>query len=313
MRARVIAVAAALAVAGSAAIGAFGQVASQSALPPGTVLDPPRTTQPRQMLRSEIAGGRQSFLVELGNTAFSAPSILGPAAQAAGLSCNTCHINGEANPRFFIPGMSSRPGNIDPTGPHFNPVADNFVLDPVDIPSLRGIRFTAPYGRDGRTASLREFTRNVIVGEFAGAEPSPLILDALVAYMNELEFIPNPQLRPDGALAAPANAAARRGEALFRRSFAGMGGQSCAACHIPTAAFVDGRATTSVRTACSTRRPCSTPTRPRPISTTGATRPTAMSSRISIASSASSSPRATAPTSSPISRPWATPRKASRT
>jgi cytochrome c peroxidase len=241
MRARVIAVAAALAVAGSAAIGAFGQVARQSVLPPGTVLDPPRTTQPRQMLRSEVAGGRQSFLVELGNTAFSAPSILGSAAQAAGLSCNTCHINGDANPRFFIPGMSSRPGNIDPTGPHFNPVADNFVLDPVDIPSLRGIRFTAPYGRDGRTASLREFTRNVIVGEFAGAEPSPLILDALVAYMNELEFIPNPQLRPDGALAAPANAAARRGEALFRRSFAGMGGQSCASCHIPTAAFVDGR------------------------------------------------------------------------
>jgi hypothetical protein len=28
---------------------------------------------------------------------------------------------------------------------------------------------------------------------------------------------------------------------LFRRSFAGMGGQSCASCHMPTAAFVDGR------------------------------------------------------------------------
>src|SRR5262249_54496609 len=213
MRLRPIAVAAAL-----ASILVAIRARSQTVLPPGWVLDPPRTTQPRQMLRSEIAGGRQSTLVELGNTAFSAPSILGPAAQAIGLSCNTCHINGDANPRFFIPGMSTRPGNIDPTGPHFNPPADNGLLDPVDIPSLRGIRFPAPYGRDGRTASLREFTRNVIVGEFAGAEPSPLILDALVAYMNELEFIPTPQLAPDGALTPQASAAARRGEALFRRS-----------------------------------------------------------------------------------------------
>src|SRR5262245_53614815 len=212
MRARVLLVAAALALVGTVAL-------SQTALPPGWILDPPRTTQPRQMLRSEIAGGRQSYMVALGNTAFSAPGILGPRAQAVGLSCNTCHINADINARFFIPGMSSRPGNIDTTGPHFNPRADNGVFDPVDIPSLRGIRFTAPYGRDGRTASLREFARNVIVGEFDGPEPSPLLLDALVAYMNEFEFIPNPQLAVDGALTPRASAAARRGEAVFRRNF----------------------------------------------------------------------------------------------
>ena len=57
MRARLIAAAAALAVAATWAISAFSQTQTPTALPPGTVLDPPRTTQPRQMLRSEIAGG----------------------------------------------------------------------------------------------------------------------------------------------------------------------------------------------------------------------------------------------------------------
>jgi cytochrome c peroxidase len=51
----------------------------------------------------------------------------------------------------------------------FNPPADDHVFNPVRIPTLRGIRYLAPYGRDGRIASLREFTRNVIVAEFGGA------------------------------------------------------------------------------------------------------------------------------------------------
>jgi cytochrome c peroxidase len=222
-------------------VGGFVAAVAGQTPPADWVLDPPQATLPRQILRSEIAGGRQSFMVALGATIFSAPAILGPRAQAVGLSCNTCHVNGDVNRRFFIPGMSSRPANFDATGPHFNPRADNGVFDPVDIPSLRGVRFLAPYGRDGRTASLRDFTRDVIVGEFAGAEPTPLILDALVAYMNELEFVPNSRLAADGRLAAGASAAARRGEALFNRPFAAMGGQSCASCHVPGAAFADGR------------------------------------------------------------------------
>ena len=76
-----------------------------------------------------------------------------------------------------MPKMSTRPGNFDTTGPLFNPKADNHVLDPVRIPSLRGARYLAPYGHDGRMASLRDFVRNVVVGEFAGPEPSPALLD----------------------------------------------------------------------------------------------------------------------------------------
>jgi hypothetical protein len=209
-------------------------------LPPGSQVQPLADFHPAQRLASEMAGGRQSFLVALGNTAFSSPLLYGAAAREAGITCNGCHVNGHNNPAFFIPGHSARPGGLDPTGPLFNPAADDGVANHVDIPSLRGIRFLAPYGRDGRIASLREFARHVIVNEFGGAEPAPLILDALVAYMNEFEFIPNPRLTPQGGL-VDGSAAERRGEALFatRRGTAGF---ACADCHNPATAFTDGRA-----------------------------------------------------------------------
>ena len=81
----------------------------------------------------------------------------------------------------------------------------------------------------------------MIVGELGGPEPSPLMLDALVAYMTEFDFLPAPLLARDGTLNDRASAAAGRGEAIFNRPFAGMAGRSCAACHIPDGNFVDGR------------------------------------------------------------------------
>lgn len=210
------------------------------ALPPGSVIAPAAAFHPAQRLSSEQAGGRQSFIVALGNTAFSSPLLYGDVARAAGISCNSCHVNGHTNPAFHIPGHSVRPGGLDPTGPLFNPAADDGVANHVDIPSLRGIRFLAPYGRDGRIASLREFTRHVIVNELAGPEPAPLLLDALVAYMNEFEFIPNPRLTAQGGLAG-GSAAERRGEALFQDR-RGATGLACADCHTPSTAFTDGRA-----------------------------------------------------------------------
>jgi cytochrome c peroxidase len=203
-------------------------------LPPGSSIDPPADLFPEQRLKSEMAGGRQSFLVALGNTAFSSPLLFGEPARSAGLSCNSCHVNGHNNPAFHVPGHSARPGGLDPAGPLFNPAADDGVFAHVDIPSLRGIRHLAPYGRDGRIASLREFARHVIVVEFAGPEPAPALLDALVAYMNEFEFLPNPRLAADGRLAESASPVERAGEAAFATA--------CAACHVPGTAFTDGRA-----------------------------------------------------------------------
>jgi hypothetical protein len=123
----------------------------------------------------------------------------------------------------------------------FNGKADNHALDPVTIPSLRGARYLAPYGHEGRMASLRDFIRNVIVNEFAGSEPSPAVLDAMVVYIQDIDFLPNPSLGPGGRLTAQASAAERRGEALFAKPFPQDPALSCAGCHVPSAAFVDHR------------------------------------------------------------------------
>jgi cytochrome c peroxidase len=221
--------------------GAFPVHGNQAVLPAGTELNEDALDQPREIFRSEARGGVKSYLVNLGDLAFSAPSLLGDVARRAGISCATCHVNGASNPRLYIPGFSTRPGNFDPTGALFNPQADNGVLDPVTPPSLRGARMLAPYGHDGRIASLRDFVRNVIVGEFAGPEPSPAILDALVAYIQDIDFLPNPRLAAGGRLAEGAGEAERRGEQLFSKPFPHDPGLSCAGCHLPTAAFVDHR------------------------------------------------------------------------
>jgi hypothetical protein len=150
-------------------------------------------------------------------------------------------VNGASNPKLFIPGLSTRPGTFDTTNSLFNPKTDNGVLDPVTIPSLRGARLLAPYGHDGRTASLRDFVRNVVVNEFAGIEPSSQILDAIVTYIEDIDFLPNPGLDKTGSLTPGANPSQQRGEALFRKPFPHDSSMSCAGCHLPSAAFVDHR------------------------------------------------------------------------
>jgi cytochrome c peroxidase len=217
---------------------AFPVDGDQTTLPPKTELNEDALDRPREIFRSEIAGGK-SYMINLGNLAFSSPAILGGVARQAGLSCETCHVNGAGNARFFMPKMSTRPGNFDTTGPLFNPKADNQVLDPVRIPSLRGARYLAPYGNDGRMASLRDFVRNVIVNEFAGPEPSPEIVDAIVAYIQDIDFLPNPSLGPGGRLTGKISESERRGEVLFMKPFPHDPGLSCAGCHVPSAAFVD--------------------------------------------------------------------------
>jgi hypothetical protein len=219
---------------------AFPVDGDQTTLPPKTELNEDALDRPREIFRSEIAGGK-SYMINLGNLAFSSPGILGGVARQAGLSCETCHVNGAGNAKFYIPKMSTRPGNFDTTGPLFNPKADNQVLDPVRIPSLRGARYLAPYGHDGRMASLRDFVRNVIVNEFAGPEPSPVIVDAIVAYIQDIDFLPNPSLGPGGRLIGKISESERRGEALFMKPFPHDPNLSCAGCHVPSAAFVDHR------------------------------------------------------------------------
>jgi cytochrome c peroxidase len=220
-------------------VQAFPVGGDQTVLPAGSELNEEALYVPREVFKSEVAGGAKSYLVKLGDMVFNDPGIFGGVARRAGISCNTCHVNGASNPRLYIPGGSTRPGNFDTTGALFNVKADNHVLDPVRIPSLRGARYLAPYGHDGRMASLRDFVRNVIVNEFAGDEPSPTIVDAIVAYIQDIDFLPNPNLTPGGHLSPLSSDASRRGEALFTRPFPHDPHLSCAGCHTPSSAFLD--------------------------------------------------------------------------
>jgi cytochrome c peroxidase len=228
-------------LAGTPEPDAFPVHGKQTVLPVGTELNEDALAQPREIFRSEASGGAKSYLVNLGDLAFSSPQILGGLARQAGISCSTCHVNGASNPKLYVPGLSTRPGTFDTTGGLFNAKVDNHVLDPVTVPSLRGARYMGPYGHDGRTASLRDFVRNVIVNEFDGPEPSPAVLDAIVVYLQDIDFLPNPSLGPGGRLTQRSSEAERRGEALFAKPFPHDSGLSCAGCHIPSAAFVDHR------------------------------------------------------------------------
>lgn len=227
------------AVAAAMQAGATPVVSKDATLPVGSELNEELLNQPTEMFSMEMAGGKRSYLFNLGDMLFSSSSIFGGKARDAGMSCNSCHQQGASNARLFVPGHSSKPGTFDTSGPFFNPKADNGVFDPVTTPSLRGAKFLAPYGHDGRIASLREFVRNVIVNEFAGAEPPGQVLDALVAYVNEISFLPNEKITSDGKLTAKAPDAARRGEALFNKPFRRDANMSCATCHVGNAAFVD--------------------------------------------------------------------------
>lgn len=226
----------ALALLGRAA--AFPVDGDKTVLPVATELNEDALDKPREVFQSERTGAK-SYLVNLGDLAFNSPGLLGEVARQAGVSCGTCHVNGANNAKFFMPKMSSRPGTFDTTGPLFNPKANNLSFDPVRIPSLRGARYLAPYGADGRFASLRDFVHNVITNEFAGPEPSPATLDAIVAYLHDIDFLPNPSLGPAGRLAGKITDAERRGEALFAKPFPHDPALSCAGCHVPSSGFVD--------------------------------------------------------------------------
>ena len=209
-------------------------------LPPGSNINK-QIPRPRQILNMASRGVDESEtpLIALGDMAFDSAFIFGEPMRSLGMSCNTCHNKGVTNPNFIIPGLSGRAGGMDVSNSFFAGHANNGHFDSLDIPDLRGIRFTAPYGRNGRFSSLREFVRNGIVNEFNGPEPDPTLLDGLILYMNEFDFLPNPFLNSNGQLTADASDAARRGEKVFHRRFPQMGDKSCATCHVPSANFID--------------------------------------------------------------------------
>lgn len=157
-------------------------------LPPGSRIETTLSEYPARAVISEQRGGRAGHLARLGELVFRSPLTLGRDAARRGLSCDACHSNGAANTAFMIPGASDRPGNVDLTHREFHFREDDGIENPVNIPSLRGLRWTAPYGHDGRFPTLRAFSHNVITREFGGPPLEDWLMDALVAWQMEFGF-----------------------------------------------------------------------------------------------------------------------------
>ena len=183
-----------------------------------------------------------AVLIALGELAFKNHQLLDlGASRSLGihLSCDSCHPDGGTSQTIFLEGLSSKPGTIDITHRAMTLYEDG-TFNPVNIPSLFGGRKTRPYGRSGKFATLRDFTRFAIVKEFGGQEPGALTMDALVAYELSLDFMPNAWLDDQGQLTETAPASAQRGYTIFNRPFPNEPDLSCSFCHIPETSFVDG-------------------------------------------------------------------------
>lgn len=122
----------------------------------------------------------------LGRIAFESPALLGGAAGRMGLSCASCHVNGRGNPGFFIEGVSDKPGTADVTSSVMSKVRGDGNFNPVPIPDL-----AAKDGkqiRDRKSAEFRTKVHGLVAEEFDGQEPPPEVFDALLAYLDALEF-----------------------------------------------------------------------------------------------------------------------------
>ncbi|MEZ0231123.1 MAG: hypothetical protein ACAI25_21080, partial [Planctomycetota bacterium] len=113
-------------------------------------------------------------------------------------SCHSCHTEGHTNGASYDTLNDGRYGNAKKTL------------------SLRGIAKTAPYTWHGWQKDLRASVEQSLTKTLQGPAPSSEDLDALVAFLKRVDFVPP---RP-----TPAPEAAARGREVFRR-------RSCDVCH----------------------------------------------------------------------------------
>lgn len=144
------------------------------------------SSQPIECL-NKVAYAHNTYQLTVGKAAFNTPSVLGGQAARMGISCNTCHRSGQTNPRFFIAGVSAQPGGLDVSHGFFSEVREDGIFNPVPIPSLLDARNKSVFGTQLPQYSLAAFVHGVIVDEFAGHEPAPQIMSALLAYISALD------------------------------------------------------------------------------------------------------------------------------
>lgn len=121
--------------------------------------------------------------VGYGRALFNAPQLLGGQAARAGISCSSCHANGRRTAAFFLDGVSGEPGTADVSASFFSVARANRLFDPRPIPDLAA---PGKVARDPATRALEDFTRGLIVEEFAGREPAPAELASVAAYLRAL-------------------------------------------------------------------------------------------------------------------------------
>jgi hypothetical protein len=133
---------------------------------------------------------RHAVRVAAGQALFNTPTLLGGQAAKAGISCASCHVNGRGNPHFLLEGISREPGTADVSNSFFSVARHNGQFDPAPIPDLAAPGKISRYPDD---PALAGFIRSLIVDEFAGAEPSAAMLDALAHYVRAIRPCPDGQ------------------------------------------------------------------------------------------------------------------------
>lgn len=113
-------------------------------------------------------------------------------------SCNTCHTEGNTN------------------GANFDTFNDGSFGTPKKTLSLRGVVKTGPWTWHGHQKSLRQLVHDSSIKSMQGEEPTEADLDALMAYLQTVDFKPKAKVETTAGL--------KRGEAIFNA-------KGCNTCH----------------------------------------------------------------------------------
>lgn len=143
------------------------------------------TERPTECLAIPAAADR-AYLVEVGRAAFRSPLLLGGQAARAGIDCETCHRGGRANRDFDFPGLSGAPGTADVTSSVFSSHRGDDVDDPRPIPDLGGPKRALKISQAAGSGDLERFIHGLVTEEFDGAEPPPMVLAGLAAYVRAM-------------------------------------------------------------------------------------------------------------------------------
>jgi YVTN family beta-propeller protein len=135
-------------------------------------------------------------------------------------SCNTCHSDGHTNGLDFD---TQNDGRQDLSTFH--------QRSRKKVPTLRRTTKTKPWTWHGWQTDLADAMLESFTKSMQGPKPKSEDIQALIAFLDTLDYPKSPYREPDGGLSA----AAKRGEAVFRSEKA-----ACSTCHSGPE-FTDGK------------------------------------------------------------------------